>query len=137
MEAWLSIIPAEAWAAAGMAVGALFTYIATARKTKVDADGMRDAAILEHMARQDVRIKALEAVEDEHRAYERAVHRVALEGRTVVYLLDKAARKQSFRPPQQHLKLPDTAALVAALDAVDNLSGGGRGSAREPPATPV
>lgn len=129
----LSLIPPEAWGFGGVLVGALLTYVATARKTSIDADGLRDAAILEHMSRQDARIKALEAVEDEHRAFERAVHRLSLEGQTVVYGVRLAERKQSMRPPQQHLKLPDTAPLSAALDMVDKLSGGSVGSAREPP----
>lgn len=133
----IALIPAEAWGFGGVFLGALLQYLSSRRTAKTDAVGLRDAAILEHMSRQDARIKALEAVEDEHRAFERAVHRLSLEGRTTVYLLDRAARKQSMKPPQQQVRLPDVSGLVVALDAVDKLSGGGRGSAREPPVTPV
>lgn len=132
----LSLIPAEAWGFGGLVVGALLTYLSSLRTTKVDADGLRDAAILEHMGRQDMRIRALEAVEDEHRVFEKVMHQLYLECRTTVFLLDRAKRQQSMGP-QQRLKLPDTTGLVAALDEIDRL-GGGSGSAREPPnGTPV
>lgn len=132
MTDFLSAIPAELWAAVGALVGALFTYLGTARRAEADTAGVLNASLADHLARQDARIKALEAAEDEARAYERLVHRAVLDARTVVHRLDRVAERQAEMTPPRRVKLPDTTRLVTSLEAVEAFAGRG-GAAREPP----